>query len=151
MKISDKQIRKTIVVNNSLDSVWWKWTTHEGLLTFFGKDNKIELTPGGAFEIYFLMDNAYGLKGSEGCKVLSFLPKQMFSFTWNAPPQFKEIRESAYYSWVVVNFKPVSENQTEVTLTHLGWPVDKKWGPVYDYFENAWDAVIRWLDDSCKK
>ncbi len=143
IKISGRQIQKTKVINSSLDSAWWKWTTHEGLLTFFGEDNKIELTPGGAFEIYFLMDNPYGLKGSEGCKVLSFLPKQMLSFSWNAPPQFKEIRESAYHTWVVVNFKTISGNRTEVTLTHLGWPEDKSWDTVYDYFNKAWDQVLK--------
>lgn len=151
MKTSNTQIQKTKVINCSLDAAWWKWTTHEGLLTFFGKDNKIELTPDGAFEIYFLMDNEYGLRGSEGCKVLSFLPKQMLSFTWNAPPQYKEVRDSAYHTWVVVNFKVISINQTEVTLTHLGWPADKTWDPVYEYFDKAWEVVLNWLDVSSKK
>lgn len=151
MKTSDKQIHKVKIINTSVDTVWWKWSTHEGLLSFFGKDNKIELTPGGAFEIYFLMDNAYGLRGSEGCKILSFLPKQMLSFTWNAPPEYKEVRESAYHTWVVVNFNTVTKNETEVTLTHLGWPEDKNWDPVYDYFDIAWETVLKWLNDSCKK
>ena len=151
MKTSDKQILKSKIINTSIDSVWWKWTTHEGLLTFFGKDNKIELTPGGAFEIYFLMENPSGLRGSEGCKVLSFLPKQMFSFSWNAPPQYKEVRESAYHTWVVVNFKELSKNKTEVTLTHLGWPEDKNWDPVYDYFEKAWGTVLDRLYNSIQE
>jgi uncharacterized protein YndB with AHSA1/START domain len=89
------------------------------------------------------MDNAYGLRGSVGCKVLSFLPKEMLSFTWNAPPQYKEIRESEYHTWVVVNFKAISNNQTEVMLTHLGWQVDKNWDPVYDYFDKAWEVVFK--------
>jgi hypothetical protein len=97
------------------------------------------------------MDNEYGLKGSEGCKVLSFLPKQMLSFSWNAPPQYKEVRESTYYTWVVVNFKAVSFNETEITLTHLGWPIDKRWDPVYDYFDKAWEEVINLLDESSEK
>ena len=81
MKITDKTINKSIVVNANIDVVWSKWTTREGLLTFFGSDNKIELKPGGSFEIYFMMDNPHGLRGSEGCKVLSYLPKRMLSFS----------------------------------------------------------------------
>jgi uncharacterized protein YndB with AHSA1/START domain len=150
MKTTDKQIQKTKIINCSSDTAWWKWTTHEGLLSFFGRDNKIELTPFGAFEIYFLMDNPYGLRGSEGCKVLSFLPKEMFSFTWNAPPEHKIARGSGYYTWVVINFKAISEGQTEISLIHLGWPSDKNWNAVYDYFDKAWDTVLDRCFESCE-
>ncbi len=150
MKITDKQIIKTQIVNCSTDKVWSKWTTHEGLLTFFGEDNKIELIPGGSFEIYFSKDAPAGLRGSEGCKVLSFLPNQMFTFSWNAPPKYMEERNSGYYTWVVVNLKSASPNQTEVVLTHLGWPEDKNWDLVYEYFDAAWGKVMEWLKDSCK-
>jgi Activator of Hsp90 ATPase homolog 1-like protein len=149
MIISDKQLNKIKSIPCSIDSAWWKWTTHEGLMSFFGIDNKIELIPGGSFEIYFLMDNLAGLRGSEGCKVLSFLPKQMFSFSWNAPPQYKDIRESSHHTWVVINFTTISEHETEITLTHTGWPDDEKWDPVYNYFDKAWESVITMLYDSC--
>ena len=122
------------------------WTTHEGLLTFFGADNNVELIPGGAFEIYFLVDNPYGLRGSEGCKVLSFMTQKMLSFSWNAPPQFQQIRSGEYKTWVVVEFEQVSEGETKVTLTHLGWPQGKQWDKVYDYFTEAWDVVLERLN-----
>lgn len=151
MKILDKQIKKTRLIKESVEKVWWRWTTHEGLKTFMGEDNKIELTPGGAFEIYFLMDNPVGLRGSEDCKVLSYLPYQMLSFSWNAPPEHKEIRESKYKTWVVVNLKSLSENQTEITLTHLGWLDDEKWIAVFDYFNTAWEMVLDWLNNASVK
>jgi uncharacterized protein YndB with AHSA1/START domain len=151
MKITDKQIIKSATISCSIDTAWWKWTTHEGLLTFFGADNKVELTPGGPFEIYFSKDSPEGLKGSEGCKVLSYLPGQMFTFSWNAPPSIMEARESGYYTWVVVNFKALNDGQTEVVLTHLGWPEGKLWEQVYNYFDPAWGKVMEWLANSCKK
>ncbi len=145
MELSTKQITKTKTINQPLDSVWWRWTTHEGLKTFFGTDNKIELVPNGAFEIYFLLDNPIGQRGSEDCKVLSLLPKRYFSFSWNAPPQFKDVRNSSYKTWVVVEFKAISSEQTEIVLSHLGWPQDETWNPVFDYFNNAWDFVLNSL------
>lgn len=145
MKITDRKIEKTQIIREPIERVWWRWTSHPGLNTFFGIDNKIELTPGGAFEIYFLMDNPYGLRGSEGCKVLSFLPLKMFSFSWNAPPHHKEVRDSEYQTWVVVDFESISESETAITLTHLGWPDDEKWSAVYDYFDVAWDSVMESL------
>jgi uncharacterized protein YndB with AHSA1/START domain/predicted enzyme related to lactoylglutathione lyase len=142
MELSDKQIIKTRVFHQSSDSLWWRWTTHEGLKTFFGRDNKIELNPGGSFEIYFLKDNPYGLKGSEGCKILSYLPKEFLSFSWNAPPQFPDVRNAEYKTWVVVGFKQMGDMKTEIKLTHTGWPKDERWAPVNDYFDKAWDSVL---------
>jgi predicted enzyme related to lactoylglutathione lyase len=78
------------------------------------------------------------------------LPEEYFSFSWNAPPKFKEVRESDYHTWVVVDFKALPDNQTEVTLTHLGWPADEKWAAVYDYFVPAWENVMKQLADTDK-
>ena len=149
MKVTDKTILKKITANCSLDTAWWKWTTHEGLITFFGKDNKIELTEGGCFEIYFLMENPIGLRGSEECKILTFTPKEMISFTWNAPPEFKEVRESSHYTAVIVNFRAINVKQTEVSIRHLGWPKDKRWDPVFNYFNDAWEIVLKKFEQSC--
>jgi uncharacterized protein YndB with AHSA1/START domain len=145
MTISDNQIEKVKIISNPVEELWLQWTTHEGLKTFFGYDNKIDLTPGGAFEIYFIKENPYGLKGSEGCKVLSYLPEQMLSFSWNAPPNFTNVRNSAYQTWVVVNFITLTASTTKVTLIHTGWPDDEKWDAVFDYFDKAWDRVLESL------
>ncbi len=148
MKISNRKIVKTVTVFSEVESVWQKWTTHEGLLTFFGEDNRIELTPGGPYEIFFDMESPIGLRGSEGCKVLSFIPNKMISFTWNAPPKFANARGSDYHTWVVVEFEPVCENFTKITLTHMGWPEEEAWDGVYIYFDEAWDKVLSWSKDS---
>jgi len=132
-EINSKMIKKTRVVNGLVSEVWKKWTTHEGLKTFFGADNKIELKPGRAFEIYFIEKNSYGLKGSEGCKILSFLPDRMLSFTWSAPPQYPDIRNH------------------ELELVHLGWLDGEEWDKVYDYFDKAWQSVLDSLEESCGK
>lgn len=143
--IYDKKIVKKVTVPLSADKAWDKWTTHDGLLSFFGEDNKVELYPGGSYEIYMLMDNPYGLRGSEGCSILSLLPGRMLSFSWNAPPSFPEIRNSSYKTWVVIEFTETDSQNTEITLTHMGWPDDISWQPVFEYFNKAWGAVLDWL------
>jgi uncharacterized protein YndB with AHSA1/START domain len=92
MEISDKQIIKAKILQTTREVLWEKWTTKKGLLSFIGKENKIEITPGEPYEIYFILDNPEGLRGSETCNVLSFVPKEMLSFTWNAPPVFLDKR-----------------------------------------------------------
>ncbi|MGC9343957.1 MAG: SRPBCC family protein [Bacteroidales bacterium] len=148
--LTEKIIRKTETVKCSIDTVWWKWTSHEGLKTFLGADNKVEQKPGGAYEIYFLPDNPPGQKGGEGNTVLSYLPKIMISFTWNAPPQFPEIRNHEHKTWVVVELNAIDESSTEVSLSHLGWLEGEQWDAVYDYFDRAWGVVLSWLGESCK-
>lgn len=137
MFITDKKITKVLKHTMPPEKIWWYWTTHEGLNKFFGVENKLTLKPDGAFEIYFLMDNDYGLRGSENCKVLSYIPNKMFSFTWNAPPQFEEIRNGDHKTWVVLDFE-----EKQMTLTHYGWPEGEDWEDVMAYFENAWDIVL---------
>ncbi len=149
--LNDKIIRKTRIVNCPIDSVWWKWTTHDGLRTFFGEDNNIELKVGGPFEIYFSMEAPSGSRGSEGCKVISYLPKEMISFSWNAPPSFPDIRNGEHHTWVVVTLKALKGNRTEVTISHLGWLKGEDWNQVHDYFDKAWVSVLGWLEASCKK
>jgi len=142
MKLSDKQIIISKTINRPFSAIWWQWSTSEGLKTFFGADNKMDLKIGGPFEIYFLTENPYGLKGSEGCKVISFVKEKQLTFTWNAPPQYPQIRNSSYHTWVVIDIEPLSKDSTKVTLTHAGWPEDNDWSPVFDYFTKAWSTVF---------
>ena len=147
----EKSITKTRLVSESAERIWWRWTTHEGLRTFFGADNKIELNVGGAFEISFLMDAPEGIRGSEGCKILSYLPGKMLSFSWNAPPQFPDIRNNEYKTWVVVQLDSKGSEETEVTINHIGWPEGDDWQLVYNYFDSAWEKVLEWLAESATK
>lgn len=145
MQISDKQLHKSKVFRQSLDQIWDRWTSHDGLKSFFGKDNHISLRPNGPFEIYFLMENAVGSRGSEGCKVLSYLPKRLLSFTWNVPPQFEAQRASEHFTWVIIEFRVIDQERTELVLTHIGWPEEPIWLEIYDYFDKAWDEVFESL------
>lgn len=131
-----------------MEAIWKKWTTHEGLKTFIGEDNRIELRPGGPYEIFFLMDAPPGERGGEGNTVLSFLPEQMLSFSWNAPPTIPEIRNQEHRTWVVVQFREIDQDHTEVTLDHLGWLDGEKWDETFCYFERAWDLVLNALGKS---
>lgn len=142
MNISDKKIIKQKTIALSIKDIWIKWSTHEGLKTFFGTDNKIELMPKGAFEIYFLMQSPVGFRGSEGCEILAFIPERMLSFTWNVPPQFEELRRLGALQWVVVEFESITANSTKIQLTHLGWPQEEKWDIVIEYFDKAWNFVL---------
>lgn len=143
-----KRIVKELIVQQGVSEVWWQWTTTEGLRSFFGANNKMELRVGGPFEIYFSMDAPEGSRGSEKCKVLSFLPEKMLSFSWNAPPTIPAIRKLGPSTWVVVELEEITQEQTKLTLSHLGWQEGADWDATYAYFDDAWSMVLGWFKES---
>jgi uncharacterized protein YndB with AHSA1/START domain len=141
--MTERQIVKTVEVAACPEEVWRAWATVEGVKSFFAPDAKIELRPGGAYEIYFDLGQAEGLKGSEGCKVLSFVPSKMLSFSWGAPPKFPKARKENAH-WVVLFFDGSGEG-TRVTMVQLGWKDGEEEDAVYHYFDRVWPAVLESL------
>jgi uncharacterized protein YndB with AHSA1/START domain/uncharacterized protein YciI len=142
-KETSRQLRKEVIVEAPRDSVWEAWATPEGIASFSAPEANIEFKVGGKYEWLFVLDAPAGSRGGEGCRILSYLPKEMLSFSWNAPPKFPEARE--YRTRVVLQFADAGPGRTKVTLTHLGWGDDKIWDPVYDYFDVAWGYVLTGL------
>jgi uncharacterized protein YndB with AHSA1/START domain len=86
-------------------------------------------------------DAPKGQRGAEDLHVLAWVPGEMISFEWNAPPKFPEIR-NGQRSFVVVRFAPAGPGQTRVTLDHLGWGEGGQWPQVRAYFDAAWGHVL---------
>jgi uncharacterized protein YndB with AHSA1/START domain len=143
MGATERTIRKESLVPAPRGQVWQAWTTGEGARTFFAPRAKVNLAIGGPYEMLFDLDAPPGSRGSEGCKVLSYLPQEMLSFSWNAPPRFPELRRER--TWVVVDFRPFGSEQSWVGLAHLGWGEGEAWDQVFDYFDQAWDVVLQRL------
>ncbi len=74
-------IKKSVVVTAPRTAVWKAWTTPAGLTSFLAPAAHVELRPGGPFEIFFVPDAPQGARGSEGCRILSYLPEQMLAFS----------------------------------------------------------------------
>lgn len=141
-KTSEKILHRQVDVNASVDEVWHAWTTPEGIASFFAPGCKIELEPGGAYEIYFTPDQPPGKRGAEGSKVLSYLPNEMLAFTWGAPPAVMKLREAGATTQVVVRLEPLTDGKTRVHFAQLGFGDGEDWDKYYAYFENAWPRVL---------
>jgi uncharacterized protein YndB with AHSA1/START domain len=148
LNVNSRMIVKETTVKASAAEAYQKWTTAAGLQSFMCDSAMVQLVPGGAYEIYFSMKAPEGERGSEGCKVLSFLPDKMFSFSWNAPPTFPDIRNGAHQTTVVLLFEGNNDGTTTVRLYHHGWRDDGDWPKVYTYFDAAWTKVMEWYSGS---
>ena len=135
----------TKVINAPVADVWKAWTTAEGIESFWApKAAKVEPVPGGAFELWFGVNNPEGLRGSEGCLVHSVKPMEQFVFEWNAPPEIPAIRKLR--TLVYLDFKPLPDNRTELTLRNFGYGTGDDWAKNKGYFEKAWPAVMGSLE-----
>jgi len=59
------------------------------------------------------------MKGADGMRFLAVQPMTLLSYTWNAPPSLPEARKQR--TVVILRFTPVSDRETRVTMTHVGW------------------------------
>ncbi len=119
--------------------VWSAWTSNEGIASWWGPAaTNVDLRIGGRFEILFTMDAPEGSRGSEGCRVLAYVPGESLSFTWNAPPHLP-LRETN--TWVVLSFTPAASG-TSVRLVHTGFLTGPDWDDYMAYFDRAWSYVL---------
>jgi len=146
-EMSDRILRKEVTVAATIDDVWSAWTTTTGVKSFFSPNARVELRVGGAYEIYFSMEAPEGQRGSEDCRVLSWLPKEMLTFEWNAPPSFGALR--GRHTRVIMQFTPIGEDEVRVVLSQVGWGRGEAWDDLYAYFDRAWGYVLSNFQKSC--
>ncbi|MBS1151504.1 MAG: hypothetical protein H6Q89_3202, partial [Myxococcaceae bacterium] len=125
--------------------VFKAWTTVEGMKSFLAPDAKVELKPGGAYEPYFVLTVPAGMRGAEGCTVVSFQPNKQLVFTWNFPPTIPALREAKEHTQVAIDLVPEGA-KTKVRLTQTGWKEGADWEKGRAYFERAWGFVLARLE-----
>ncbi|MFH2002640.1 MAG: SRPBCC domain-containing protein [Planctomycetota bacterium] len=136
----DRVLRKEATVKATLDEAWNAWTTTEGVTTFFAPEARVALSPGGPYEIFFSPTSPAGSRGSEGCKVLTWLTRDTLCFDWNAPPSFGELRKK--HTRVTVRLEALEDGRVKVMLCQEGWGRGEDWDKLYNYFDRAWAFVL---------
>ena len=136
----ERAVTAQIDVPASLDDVWEAWTTVAGARTFFAPASRIDLRPGGAYEMLFNLDAEPGLQGGEGNRLLAIQPGKLLSFSWNAPPELPTVRDQRTH--VVLRFAALGSQVTRVSLRHDGWGAGGEWDRAFEYFERAWTQVV---------
>jgi uncharacterized protein YndB with AHSA1/START domain len=108
---------KEIDVRASPSDVWKAWTTVDGVKTFFAPAARIDLRPGGAYEIAF--------DGTAGSTVVAIEPMKKLAFGWSIAPHAP--------TTVTVELLPQGKT-TRVRLTQSG--------STDEHFERTWGVVL---------
>jgi len=141
--VQERTLHKEVTVRAPIDKVWWAWTTSEGMASWWAKQSWIDLRIDGPYELYFLLDQPRGSQGAESCRILSYLPQEMLSFSWNFPPEIPTIRFG--HTWVVLRFQRPGASETRVIFDQLGWKTGPAWEAGWKYFDEAWGNVLERL------
>lgn len=143
-RLPNRAVQKEVSIPAAREEVWQALATSEGAESFFAPKANIRVELGGPYELIFDDAAPKGLQGTEGMRILSYIPERMISFEWNAPVEFRELRSQK--TWVVVFLDDKGEKETVVRLAHLGWRVGAEWDRLFDYFVRAWDIVLGRLE-----
>ena len=135
-----RAVHAEISIGAPIERVWRAWTTDAGIRSFLAPDCRVDLSVGGAYEVYFDTDAELGSRGSEGARILALQEPTMLSFTWNAPPSLPAIR--AQRTHVVIRLEETTSNQTKVSISHDGWGQGEEWDKAYAYFVRAWHDIV---------
>ena len=139
----EKVLTKQATIGAEIARMWDTWTTEEGIKSFFAPACNVDLRVDGPFEILFDPGAEPGKRGAEGCRILEFQPGKMLAFNWSAPPHLAEVRKQRTH--VVVRFEEAGPGSTRVTIRHDGWGEGGEWDQAFEYFDRAWEVVLRWL------
>jgi uncharacterized protein YndB with AHSA1/START domain len=152
------------------EAVFARWTTDEGLKTFFAPKAVVEPRAGGRYEIVFLpnADPEGDSAGTKGARILRWEPNRALSFEWftfqsrdlsaQAPPGATgppivpaERAVRPIPTWVDLTFEPVAgqPGKTHVRLAHRGFKTGGKWDESFQYFWRAWATVLGRLGAAC--
>ena len=135
-------LEKAVVIDASLDAVWRAWTTNEGL-TVVSEQSNVELRVGGPYELFLNQPpDERGRRGSEGSRVLTFIPRQMLAFSWTFPPDVASLRSTDETTTVLVVMEEIGHDRVQVQLHQLGWQPGEDWRAGWTYFDAAWQYVL---------
>lgn len=140
--ISPDMLEKEVTISADIAEVWRCWTTAEGL-SFVSAKSRVGLQVGGPYEWFLDLDaDEQGRRGSEGSRILAFLPEKMLAFAWTFPPDVPELRYAGETTQVVVLLDDAGDGLTRVRLYVHGWRDGEPWERGWKYFDNAWGYVL---------
>lgn len=146
--VTDRELRKHVVVDASPETVWHMWTSEEGL-GWISSESRVDLRPGGDYALFLSLDpDERGRRGSEGSKIVSVDAPRELVFDWTFPPDVPSLRYGDDVTRVTLTLQPVESGGTALTLVERGWGEGEDWDRGFQYFDAAWGFVFDRLQEA---
>ena len=119
--------------------------SEEGLSKWAAPAAKVDLTVGGAYEIWFAPHNPPGRRGMENTKVLSYVPNEMIAYTGGYTCSW--MMENQQRPWGVYRIWPVDDKHVKVTYIALGMAAGKECADRFAMFNQIMPRELKRLED----
>jgi len=134
------RVDKSLTVKADPLRVWNLFTTSDGLRSWFVPDANVELKFGGLYERLDNPTAQEGRRGQEGTRIMAYLPRQMLSYTWLAPPQFPEVRKGP--AWETWRFSDLGDGWVRIRYTALGMGNGEQWQDAFNLLDQRMEFVM---------
>jgi uncharacterized protein YndB with AHSA1/START domain len=133
-------LQHRIVIPASLDSIWWAFTTTEGVQSWAVPLAHVDFRLGGIWESSYQPGARIGDAGNIRNRFISFLPRRMISMqAIDAPPGFPH-PDLLPELFTVMEFQPLGEAGVRVTVSGVGYRTGQEYDAIRSLFDqgNAW-------------
>ncbi|TKJ29008.1 MAG: hypothetical protein CEE40_10040 [Chloroflexi bacterium B3_Chlor] len=111
---------------------------------------EVEPVVGGKYELFWDPGDKE-INSTIGCKVTAIERDKFLCFEWKGPAQYQHfMNEADPLTHVVVFFMPREDDSvpsTEAHLIHSGWRGSAEWEEAREWFERAWGAAFKELEN----
>jgi len=133
---SVRMITHTIEVDASPMVAWDAITTRDGLSTWLGQVDSVDLRFGGAFQIGS-GDNATFER------IIAYDPQRVLMTRLDVPPALEATMGPVERTWIVTRIEAGADGRTQITRSMLGWGSGPEWKPARMFFEATLAQQVR--------
>jgi len=133
------RVDKSLVIQTDINKVWGLFATKEGLERWAAPAANVELRFDGLYERLDNPSAPEGRRGQEGRRILTYLPHELISYTWLAPPQFPEVREGQ--CWETWRFYDLGDGWVRLRYAALGLGEGSQWRDAFNLLDQRMEFV----------
>jgi uncharacterized protein YndB with AHSA1/START domain len=146
-----RALQLSVIVPAGVDEAWAAFTTEAGWKTWASPSAFIDFRVGGSLETSYSVGAAKGDPNNIINRIEAYVPGRMLAIRNVQTPKGFPAAEAFGQTVTVLEFAPIGDKQTRVTLTNLGYGQGADFDTAYRHFEwgNAYtlDGLRRRFQD----
>ncbi len=137
----EKVLQLSIVVPIGIDETWKLFTTDEGLKKWIAPIAKIDMKTGGSIKTNYDVNKTIDDTSTIRLDIINYIEYQLLTLKVNLNGNFpEEARREDKNLQEILQFEKISDKETKITSSMVGWGKGSHWDKAYAFFErgNIW-------------